>query len=114
MKHDMSAIIALIQAESIDLLDKNAVLDSLSQTVLPTKNREKYLTWLNDIERQIDQARTLKPVNGMVPSVFTSLHNTPINGVNFQPVGTKPGERFHLDHGVGIHKNQDGVVVWVM
>jgi len=64
----------------------------------------------------IGQAQEHKITNGMAPAVFeaTTLDGTKHTGFNFQPVGTKVGHTFHYDHGVGIARNQDAKVVWIM
>ena len=62
----------------------------------------------------IEEARALRTINGQSPVVFmasTTAGRKHI-GVCFQPAGTQAGERFHYDHGAGIEKNQDAVVVW--
>lgn len=68
------------------------------------------------IEMAIREASTHKPVNGMVPSVFRAKrHDNSIHiGFNFQREGTAVGDRFHFDHGAGIHKNKDAEVVWML
>jgi len=67
--------------------------------------------WAN--ERFAIKGSNLSSMN--MPSVFSykNLDGKTKIGLNYQPIGTRPGERFHIDHGVGIHKNADGLVLWV-
>ncbi len=67
------------------------------------------------LESEITEARKYKPVNGMQPSVFAykDLDGNIRVGFNFQPEGTVVGDRFHVDHGVGINRNEDGEVLWM-
>ncbi|OEE38312.1 hypothetical protein A1QO_02725 [Vibrio genomosp. F10 str. ZF-129] len=45
-RRDMSSILALFKSEGINPHDKDRCLESLSQTVMPTGNSNKYLRWL--------------------------------------------------------------------
>lgn len=69
----------------------------------------------NTLEAKIAEAREHDQINGMTPAVFAykDLDGELRVGFNFQPVGTEVGDRFHIDHGVGINRNEDGEVLWV-
>lgn len=54
-------------------------------------------------------------INGMTPAVNRAID---LDGkltlfVCYQTQDSKVGDRFHYDHGVGIHKNQDAVILWM-
>lgn len=67
------------------------------------------------IDEKIREACEFRTGDGMLPSVFkaTRLDGVIHYGSNFQPVGTKVGDKFHYDHGVGINKNTDAEVIWI-
>lgn len=73
------------------------------------QHEKKFLT------DKIEEAKKLPITNHMVPSVFSAmtLDGNPYIGVNYQPEGTQIGHKFHFDHGVGIHKNNDAEVLWI-
>ncbi|HAS8541296.1 TPA: hypothetical protein I7730_16050 [Vibrio vulnificus] len=67
------------------------------------------------INEQIESASRYEECNGSSPSVFIykNLDGKMVAGFNYQPTGTELGHRFNIDHGVGIHRNEDGMVVWI-
>lgn len=64
---------------------------------------------------KIIQARMIHGNKSMIPSVYKAqlLDGSTTIGLNFQPRGTKPGDTFHYDHGAGIDRNSDAIVLWV-
>ncbi|KAA1254788.1 hypothetical protein F0M16_11010 [Vibrio cholerae] len=66
-------------------------------------------------EAKVTEAREHDQINGMTPAVFAykDLDGELRLGFNYQPLGAKVGDRFHIDHGVGINRNEDGEVLWV-
>lgn len=64
----------------------------------------------------LNQAQSHKPVNGMVPAVFKyqPLEGKERFGFNFQRDSLSVGDKIHIDHGVGIHRNEDGEIIWMM
>lgn len=81
---------------------------------LPASYRENVAR--EAIKIKIVEAKAHKIANSMAPSVFKAitLSGEYHVGFNFQPQGTQVGFRFHYDHGVGIEKNDDAEVVWIM
>lgn len=67
------------------------------------------------LEAKVTEAREHDQINGMTPAVFAykDLDGELRLGFNYQPLGAKVGDRFHIDHGVGINRNEDGEVLWV-
>ncbi len=67
------------------------------------------------IDEKVREACAFRTCDGMLPSVFkvTRLDGVVHYGSNFQSAGTKIGDKFHYDHGVGIEKNTDAEVIWV-
>lgn len=49
-------------------------------------------------------------MQGVYSPVSTLYQDT----LNFQPSGTQVGSHFHFDHGVGIERNRDAQVLWIM
>ncbi|EOX4130024.1 hypothetical protein ACA544_02460 [Vibrio cholerae] len=82
--------------------------NSLKTSLLALVDRSK-------LQKKIAEANEHEEFGGMVPSVFAykTLEGDVRVGFNYQPMGTKVGYRFHIDHGVGIHRNTDGEVLWV-
>tara|TARA_R110001592_G_scaffold209888_15_gene461243 strand:- start:11119 stop:11343 length:225 start_codon:yes stop_codon:yes gene_type:complete len=64
----------------------------------------------------LEQAKSHTPINGMVPAVFEykTLEGKERFGFNFQKEELSVGDRFHIDHGAGIHRNEDGKILWMM
>lgn len=60
------------------------------------------------------QAKKQSDVGGMTPSVFRYFEGDIERfGYNFQPQDSEIGQKFHLDHGAGINKNEDGEIIWL-
>jgi hypothetical protein len=70
----------------------------------------------NSYESALEQAKSHKPINGVVPTVFkyNTLEGSERFGFNFQKKSLSVGDRIHIDHGVGIHRNEDGEILWMM
>lgn len=67
-----------------------------------------HITDAKSLIEKYGTANNLKPV---VYSVLT-LDGAMLTGVCFQPESQKQGDRFHFDHGVGINKNTDALILW--
>lgn len=67
------------------------------------------------IEAKISEAQALPQAAGMQRSVYRAnrLDGSIHFGCNYQPSGTRVGDLFDYDHGVGIRKNDDAEVVWL-
>ena len=104
------------------------------------KNRdslEKMLQALDGSQQNVEQERKLLPLqiaikmseiaelvadgkvkphqNGMSLVIFeaTNPFNNKLHvGWRFEKTGVSAGDKIHIDHGVGISKNQDGTVAW--
>ena len=78
-----------------------------------------HLVHPDKLQRRIEEANKLNKEfnddNSRTFSVFkyVDLDNRFRLGVNSQPITAKVGDRFHVDHGVGINKNQDGEIIWM-
>jgi hypothetical protein len=67
-----------------------------------------------DMLQALNDAKKHNNCNNMTPSVYkVTLDGQVEYGFNFQPVTKNIGDCFHYDHGAGIHKNQDGEIVWL-
>lgn len=68
-----------------------------------------------EAEELIPKASEMAITNGMAPSIFIAikLNGQYHVGINYQLIGTSVGTDFHYDHGVGIERNNDAMVLWI-
>lgn len=100
----------------------NTTLEALTQQASGAKSKNTnnlvHIIIENELPAHIADAKSLikkyGTTNDLKPVVYSvlTLDGAMFTGVCFQPKSQKQGDRFHFDHGVGIHKNKDALILW--
>ncbi|WP_323947006.1 hypothetical protein [Aeromonas hydrophila] len=100
-----------VLAGMLTKLDSSKLTQEQEQKLLPLRVALK----MHEIAELVASKKVSPGNNGMTPIIFKSIDSQtgkPIVGWRFEPESAVVGDLIHYDHGAGINKNTDAMIIW--